>query len=53
MPEADKERKRLIIEKQKKVEETHESESQASEANFDFGGIPSDVSFNRNMGCGG
>lgn len=53
MPEEDKELDKPEVEKAKKVEPLQEPLAESEEDDFDFGGIPSEISFKRNLGCGG
>ncbi|GAB5522595.1 MAG: hypothetical protein Roseis2KO_04670 [Roseivirga sp.] len=53
MPKAAKGSKHVKSQKPDKVKEQVKPQMEDAGEEFDFGGIPSDVSFGRNIGCGG
>lgn len=53
MPKADKKEKKPDNEKSEEAKELIKPLVDDGSDEFDFGGLPADVSFKRNMGCGG
>jgi len=53
MPDEKKKSDKPEVQKIKEPEKLKESAAESREDDFDFGGIPSEVSFSRNLGCGG
>lgn len=53
MPEAEKKEKKSDNEKSEEAKELIKPQVEDASDEFDFGGLPADVSFKRNIGCGG